>query len=347
SSFQGLREDKPPAEIVRESPETADAPSPRATSSVRSAVARTSAKSDSQLPIAITHPNKVLDEASGMTKQQLAEYYLAVAEHMLPHIADRPLSILRCPDGIGKQFFFQKHMATGLPKGVRNVPIKNKKTGKVEEFLTLDSAEGLLSLAQLAVLEIHPWGSKNEAVDKPDRIVFDLDPDDAIAWPALADAAQELHSRLTQLKLESYLKSTGGKGLHVVVPIKPEHEWPVIKQFAHAVVLKMEKDNPRLYTTNMSKAVRPNHIYLDYLRNDRESTAVAPFSTRARPGIPVAVTLDWKELKAADRPSFHVSDFSTWQKRLRRDPWQEMLSSHQRLANEMLSSMGVKAGKQN
>jgi bifunctional non-homologous end joining protein LigD len=347
SSFQGLREDKPATDVVRESPETASPPSPRATSSIRASVVSAPAKSTGQLPIAITHPNKVLDEASGMTKQQLAEYYLAIAEHMLPHIADRPLSILRCPDGIGKQFFFQKHMTTGLPKGVRNVPIKNKKTGKVEEFLTLNSAEGLLGLAQLAVLEIHPWGSKNDAVDKPDRIIFDLDPDEAIAWSALAAAAQELRSRLNELKLESYLKTTGGKGLHVVVPIQPEHDWPIIKQFAHAVVLKMEKDDPRLYTTNMSKAVRPNHIYLDYLRNDRESTAIAPFSTRARPSVPVAVTLDWKELRSSDRPRFYVSDFSDWQKRLRRDPWQKMLTSRQRLTTDMLFSFGVKTGKPN
>ena len=340
SSFQGLREDKPATDVVRESPETAKPPSLRATSSIRLPAKGRSAESHQTLPVALTHPNKILDEASGTTKQQLAEYYLAVAEHMLPHIADRPLSILRCPDGIGKQFFFQKHMTAGLPKGVHNVPIKNKKTGKVEEFLTLNSAEGLLGLAQLAVLEIHPWGSKTDAVDKPDRIIFDLDPDEAIAWPALAGAAQELRSRLTELSLESYLKSTGGKGLHVVVPIQPEHEWSVIKQFAHAVVLKMEKDNPRLYTTNMSKAVRPNHIYLDYLRNDRESTAIAPFSTRARPGVPVAVTLDWKELRSSDRPRFHVSDFSAWQKRLRHDPWEEMLQSKQRLTAEVLRSIG-------
>jgi bifunctional non-homologous end joining protein LigD len=262
---------------------------------------------------------------------------------MLPHIADRPISILRCPDGIGKQAFFQKHISAGLPGGVRTVPIANRKTGKREEFLTLNSAEGLIGMAQLGVLEIHPWGSKNDDVDKPDRIIFDLDPDEAVTWPTLAAAAQELRSRLKKLELTSYVKSTGGKGLHVVLAIEPEHEWPVIKQFAYAVALRMEKDNPTLYTTNMSKAVRRNRIYLDYLRNDRESTAIAPFSTRARPGVPVAVTLDWKELRAASRPMFHVSDFGEWQKRLRKDPWKEMLLSPQRLTSEMLASMGVKA----
>jgi bifunctional non-homologous end joining protein LigD len=339
SSFKNLREDKPAAEVIRES-SLADAPSPPP---VRSSVKHATAKSDQQnVALAITRPGKILDETSGMTKQQLAEYLLAVAPHMLPHIADRPISILRCPDGIGKQAFFQKHISAGLPGGVHTVSIANKKTGKQEEFLTLNSAEGLIGMAQLGVLEIHPWGSKNDDVDKPDRIIFDLDPDEAVTWSTLAAAAQELRSRLKKLELTSYVKSTGGKGLHVVLAIEPEHEWPVIKQFAYAVALRMEKENPTLYTTNMSKAVRRNRIYLDYLRNDRESTAIAPFSTRARPGVPVAVTLDWKELKAVSRPAFHVSDFGDWQKRLRKDPWKEMLELPQRLTTEMLSSLGVK-----
>jgi bifunctional non-homologous end joining protein LigD len=278
-----------------------------------------------------------------MTKQQLAEYYVAVSEHMLPQIADRPLSILRCPDGVGKQCFFQKHVSSGLPAGVRTVSIPNRKTGKKEEFLTINSADGLVGMAQLGVLEIHPWGSKNDAINQPDRVIFDLDPDEAVAWTSLASAAMEFRSRLNELKLVSYLKSTGGKGLHVVVPIEPEYEWPVIKQLAHALVLKMEKDNSRLYTTNMMKAARKNRIYLDYLRNDRESTAIAPFSTRARPGVPVAVPLDWKELQQPARPAFHASDFGSWQKRLRRDPWQGMLSLRQRLTKEILLTAGVKS----
>lgn len=345
SSFKGLREDKPANEVVREALAFEDAGSERRGGAAKAQATSVPSKSGVKLPL--THPNKILDEASGTTKQQIAEYYLAVAEQMLPQIADRPLSVLRCPNGVGKKAFFQKHINTGLPEGVKNVSIANKKTGKLEEFLTLNSAEGLVGMAQLAVLEIHPWGSKNDAVDQPDRIIFDLDPDEAIAWPVLAAAAQELRSSLRTLKLSSFVKTTGGKGLHVIVPIVPEMGWPAIKQFAHGVVLKMERDNPRLYTTNMSKAVRPNRIYLDYLRNDRESTAIAAFSTRARPGVPVAVPLDWKELQAAIRPTFHVSDFSDWQKRLRRDPWQEMLRLKQRLTDEIVRALGVKNPKGN
>jgi bifunctional non-homologous end joining protein LigD len=179
-------------------------------------------------------------------------------------------------------------------------------------------------------------------VDQPDRIIFDLDPDQAIPWSTLAGAADELRSRLKQLKLKAYVKSTGGKGLHVVAPIEPEYQWPAIKELSHRVVLGMEKENSRLYTTNMLKAVRKNRIYLDYLRNDREATAIAPFSTRARPGVPVAVTLDWKEPRSPVRPVFHVSDLDGWRQRLRRDPWRGMLEFRQRVTREMLDSVGVR-----
>jgi bifunctional non-homologous end joining protein LigD len=335
SSFQSLREDKSPSEVVRESAVVED-------DSARSARSAPIPDRRPTTALALTKPYKILDEASGTTKQQIAEYYLAVAEYMLPQVADRPLSVLRCPNGIGKQAFFQKHIASGLPAAVHTVAIQNRKTGKSEEFPTLNSADGLVGMAQLGVLEIHPWGSKNDAVDKPDRIIFDLDPDEAVTWRMLAEAAQDLRLRLQQFKLASYVKSTGGKGLHVVVAIEPEHDWAAIKQFSYALVVQMEKENPKLYTTNMSKAMRKNRIYLDYLRNDRESTAIAPFSTRARSGVPVAVPLEWKELGLASRPVFHVSDFSEWRTRLRRDPWKQMLREPQHLTLETLAAAGVK-----
>ena len=192
------------------------------------------------------------------------------------------------------------------------------------------------------MLEIHPWGSKNESLDKPDRIVFDLDPDERIDWGTLASAASELRNQLKKLKLTSFLKSTGGKGLHVVIPIQPDNEWPVIKQFAHSVVLGMERDNPNLYISKMTKAERTNRIYIDYLRNDRESTAIAPFSPRARSGAAVAITLDWKELEEKDRPMFHVSDFASWKARLKRDPWKAMARSEQRLTQDMIRAAGMR-----
>lgn len=284
----------------------------------------------------ITHPDKVLDRESGLTKQALAEYYFAVSERMLPHVADRPLSVVRCPEGTDKPCFFQKHVGRGLPPGIGSIAVPNRKTGKEEEFLTLHSAEGLTGLAQMGVLEVHPWGARNEALDRPDRIVFDLDPDAAVPFSVLAETARTLRRRLESLKLDSFLKSTGGKGLHVVVPIEPEHEWSTIKNFAHALVLEMEARQPELYITKASKTERRNRIFLDYLRNDREATAVAPFSPRARSGGPVAMTLQWSELKTGRIPVFRVADFADWRPRLARDPWKEMPKLKQRLNAEAL-----------
>jgi bifunctional non-homologous end joining protein LigD len=355
SSFRGLREDRIPHEVTREGPEAKDdcsdcppaSPDPSAASDAKSKTARPSLTRPALTKldlngVRITHPGKVIDAESGVTKQQVAEYYSAVAEHLLPHIADRPLSVVRCPDGVGKSCFFQKHVSAGLPAGVGKISIPNRKTGKVEEFLTVNTAAGLLGLAQLGVLEIHPWGSKNNSYEKADRIIFDLDPDESVPWNKLAAAAEELRSRLKQLGLTSYVKSTGGKGLHVVVPIQPKYEWPIIKQFSYAVVLQMEKSNPALYLTKMSKAARTNKIYLDYLRNDREATAIAAFSTRARPDVPVAVPLEWKELQSVARPRFLVSNFASWKSRLRHDPWLHLDASKQTLDAKMLRALGVK-----
>ncbi len=288
--------------------------------------------------LTITHPDKVLDAESGMTKQDLAEYYQAVSGHMLPHISNRPLSVVRCPDGNSKPCFFQKHVGLGLSAGVNSVSIRNPKNGEKEDFLTVDSCEGLVGLAQMGVLEIHPWGAQNDSLDRPDRLVFDLDPDVAIDWPALAQTARDLRGRLKKLGLESFVKSTGGKGLHVVVPIEPEHEWPVVKDFAHRLVLDMEKEKPNLYVTTMTKASRKNRIYLDYLRNDRGSTSVAAYSPRARQGTPVAVPLRWNELDATKAPAFHVGDFDQWRARLRRDPWSDFLKVRQRLSGKALAT---------
>ncbi|WP_109484496.1 DNA ligase D [Occallatibacter savannae] len=341
ASFKGLREDKPAKEVVREK---ADAPAPPAKSASHHKGHMSSPKSSGttakpdKIDLPITHPNKILDNESGMTKRDLAEYLVAVSDHMLPHIADRPLSVVRCPEGSGKPCFFQKHIGMGVPECISNVPVPNKKNGGVEQYLTLNSVEGLVGMAQMGVLEIHPWGSKNESLEQPDRIIFDMDPDEAIDWKTLAATAKEFRARLESFGLQSFLKTTGGKGLHVVAPIKPEFEWPEVKNFCHNVVLGMERKNPALYVTKMTKAIRKNRIYLDYLRNDRGSTAIAPYSTRARSGAPVALPLEWKEVSAKARPVFGVMDFSSWKKRLNKDPWAEMLKVKQRLTAKAISA---------
>ena len=355
AAFKGLREDKPAKEVVREKAEPLESTSSSksngskspsestpdhrthiAGKTVSAPASKPASASKTSLPL--THPDKILDPESGMTKLMLANYNLAVADHMLPHVADRPLSIVRCPEGIGKPCFFQKHIGMGLPPGIRSVPVPDKKGGPTEQYVTLNSPEGLVGLAQMGVLEIHPWGSKNESLEKPDRIIFDLDPDEAIDWKTLAATAMEFRSRLETLDLQSFVKTTGGKGLHVVAPIRAENEWPAIKEFAHHVVLGIEKKNPALYVTKMTKALRKNRIYLDYLRNDRGSTAVAPYSTRARSGAPVALPLDWKDLGAKARPVFDVTDFDSWKKRLKTDPWAEMAKIKQRLSAAAIRS---------
>ena len=192
------------------------------------------------------------------------------------------------------------------------------------------------------MLEIHPWGSRNADLEHPDRLIFDLDPDELLTWPTVTEAAAEVRTRLEKLGLTSFLKTTGGKGLHIVIPIEPALDWAVAKSFAHGFVLAMEKANPRLYLTKMSKAARTGKIYLDYLRNERGATAVAPYSPRARAGCAVSMPLGWPELDATQRPSFRVSTFADWQDRLKKDPWKAMAANTQSITPEALAACGVK-----
>jgi bifunctional non-homologous end joining protein LigD len=356
AAFLGLREDKPAAEVVRE--EASVAPRPKQSVKMRDAeirdteiggashragthakAAKTSPKKHAGQGVAalleglrLTHPEKVLDPESGLTKRQLAEYYAAVAEHMLPQIAGRPLSLVRCPEGAGKPCFFQKHVNAMLPKGVGSVDVPDKKTGVPEPYITLDTSEALVGLAQMGVLEVHPWGSRNDDMEHPDRLILDLDPDESLPWTTLCAAAAEVRKRLKKAGLQSFLKLTGGKGLHVVAPIEPTLSWDELKAAAHTFVLAMERDAPALYLTKMTKAARKGKIYLDYLRNERGATAVAPFSPRARLGAHVSLPLPWSALKETERPVFTVQDFPAWVDRLRNDPWKAMLSTGQKLS---------------
>ena len=340
AAFQGLREDKPAKEVRRE--DAAPAPKKRKAKEVArhkvtvkyaAKVAPVKKRLDpTSAPVRLTHADKILDSASGLTKQQLADYFWAVAPHMLPHIEGRPLSLVRCPDGSGKPCFFQKHTNHMLPPGVESVDVPDKKTGKLEPYITLSTPEALAGLAQMGVLEVHPWGSRNRDLEHPDRIIIDLDPDLAIPWKILAASAAEVRKAMKSLGLESFLKLTGGKGLHIMVPIEPRNAWPAVKEFAHRFVLAMEQQNPSLYLTKMTKAARKNRIYLDYLRNERGATAVAPFSPRAREGAAVSLPLPWADLKLPERPIFQVADFQTWKARLSRDPWEAMAALRQKLS---------------
>jgi bifunctional non-homologous end joining protein LigD len=226
-----------------------------------------------------------------------------------------------------------------LPPGIETIDVPDKKTGKMEPYITLSTREALAGLAQMGVLEIHPWGCRNDDLEHPDRIIIDLDPDESISWKTLAAAAEETREVLKKLGLESFLKSTGGKGLHVVMPVEPEHEWAVMKQFAHAIALHLERQQPSLYLTKMSKAARRGRIFVDYLRNERGATAVAAFSPRARAGAPVSIPLAWKELSQESRPIFYAAEYKQWEKRLRTDPWSKLPSTRQRIDLDKVSTV--------
>ena len=346
ASFKGLREDKPAREVVREQPKPSAEQSadPQRLAQTAGRKGHATKAAPSGLP-RLTHPDKLLDKESGLTKQQLAAYYAAVADRMLPHIADRPLSIVRCPGGTAAKCFFQKHAKEGLPAGLGSVDIADSKGGKPEPYITLSSAPVIPELAQLNVLELHPWGAPASDYEHPDRIIFDLDPDAAIPWKMLAAVAKDVRARLKRLGLASFLKSTGGKGLHIVAPIRPEHDWATVKTFAHQFVLAMEAGKPALYITKMTKAARANRIYLDYLRNERGATAVAPYSPRSRAGVPVSVPMAWSELKAAGPPRCLVAEFDTWKTRLRRDPWAAMPALQQRLTRKAIDAVSPSNAK--
>jgi bifunctional non-homologous end joining protein LigD len=339
AAFLGLREDKSAGEVVREAATVAPKPKHAAKHALelkhtaKSATRRAAVRSSAGVQgLRLTHPEKVLDPETGLTKRELAVYYAAIAEFMLPHIAGRPLSLVRCPDGAGKPCFFQKHVNAMLPTGIGSVDVPDKKTGIPEAYITLETVEALAGLAQMGVLEVHPWGSRNDDLEHPDRLIFDLDPDESLPWTTLCAAAAEVRTRLKKAGLKSFLKLTGGKGLHVVAPIEPTLRWDELKAAAHTFVLAMERDTPALYLTKMTKSARAGKIYLDYLRNERGATAVAPFSPRARLGMHVSLPLPWSALKENERPVYAVRDFAHWRERLRRDPWKPMLSTVQSLS---------------
>jgi bifunctional non-homologous end joining protein LigD len=310
AAFKGLREDKPARSIVPERQPAAE--------KKERAMPKQTAKSS------LTHPDKVLWPKAGkdaaVTKADLADYYALAAGRLLEQIAGRPLSLVRAPDGIDGQRFFQRHAMKGGSPTLKPVKVK----GEREPYVTIDTKEGLQALAQSAVLEIHPWGSKVGDPETPARIVFDLDPAEDVKFAAVVAAAKEMRARLKALGFEPFVKTTGGKGIHVVIAVKGTAKkpitWPIAKAFARDVCLALERDAPERFTTNMSKAKRPGKIFLDYLRNDRTSTAVAPWSPRARPHAPISMPLAWAALKPGLDPlAFTVHKAKALLKKA--DPW--------------------------
>jgi bifunctional non-homologous end joining protein LigD len=326
-SFKGLREDKPADQIVREKA----APSPASAASASRASAEVAG-------IKLTHPDRILYPEQGITKRDLALYYEQVVSWILPHLEGRPLTLVRCPEGHGKPCFYQRHSHDALDPAIHAIDIKEG--GSKVSYVSVDSVPGLIALVQIGVLEIHTWGSRKEKIEQPDRLIFDLDPDAAVTWERIKEAAQALRLRLSELGLTGFVKTTGGKGLHVVVPIIPKYDWQFIKMFSKSVAESIVHQSPEQYTTNMSKAKRKGKIFIDYLRNARTATAVCAYSSRARPGSPVSVPVRWDELTSDIRGDrFTIKNVPQRLERMRKDPWHDYETSRARISKSMLQQL--------
>jgi bifunctional non-homologous end joining protein LigD len=328
-SFQGLREDKPPVAITRE----------RASGKNNSK----SYKPHESVQIAgvkLTHPDRIVYPEQGITKRELALYFEKVADWILPHAADRPLTLVRCPEGHNKQCFYQRHVSDSASEWIRPVPIKEK--GKLVNYVAVNNLQGLITLIQMGVLELHTWGCTTDHLDRPDRLIFDLDPDPEISWEPLKEAAQSLRAYLAGLGLASFVKTTGGKGLHVVVPLVPKIDWDTAKEFSTRVAHRMVHQAPDRYTATMSKAKRRGKIYIDYLRNAKTATAVSAYSTRARSGAPVSMPLHWDELDSDVRGDyFNVRNTPERLSQLRKDPWDDYETARRAITVTLMKKLDV------
>jgi bifunctional non-homologous end joining protein LigD len=317
-SFKGLRSDKPAAEIVMETPKEISKEVSMPARKVAKAAARTARKtkavakkaslSKARLPatdgaeeiggVRVTHPDKVLFAAQDVTKRELIEHYQSVAKWMLPHIVERPISLVRCPAGSGGSCFYQKHASDGFPDAFKSTRIREK--SGTDKYLYIEDERGLIAAVQVGVLELHLWGCHVDDVEKPDRLIFDFDPDVGLDFSHVKEAAKDMRKRLADLGLESFAMVTGGKGVHVIAPLRRGHSWDEHRDFAEALARVMAEEEPDRFVANMSKAKRKGKIFVDYLRNTRGATAICPFSTRARPGAYVAMPVSWEKLARLD-----------------------------------------------
>ncbi|HSS75189.1 MAG TPA: DNA ligase D [Thermoanaerobaculia bacterium] len=345
-AFQGLREDKKPEEVVRERP--ADPPGPSPEPAAKKPVGKKAAVKIKKGPkpnlrpepeegptppqgrgrnpeillagVRFTNPAKVLYPDVKVTKRELGIFYTRIADWILPQIANRPLTLVRCPEGLSGPSFYQKHINEQFGAAIYRVDVEEG--GAVVPYGALDSLDGLLSLVQMGVLEIHIWGSHRDQIEQPDYVVFDLDPDEGLPWEKVAEGAITTRDFLANLGLRTFLKTTGGKGLHVVLPLTRRADWDEIKAFAKAVAEAVVAAEPKKYTAKMSKADRKGKVYIDYLRNGRGATSIAPFSTRARPGAPVSAPLFWEELETGVRANtWTVRNLPDRLEALPGDPW--------------------------
>jgi len=330
-TFKGLREDKAARDVILEQPRAVASRTPG-----KKAKQDQKEKSDQAdveprpAKVEVSNPDKVLYPELGLTKRELADYYELVSEVMLPHVINRPLTVLRCPEGRNKQCFFQKHPGKALAEGLVRVQVPSS-DGK-SEYAAIADARGLLGLAQMGVLEVHIWGALTSDPEHPDRLVFDLDPAPDLDFKATIAGAQALRQLLEELGLQSWVKTTGGKGLHVTVPIVPRADWDEIKDFCRAVAEELTRRDPERYLATMSKAKRTGKIFIDYLRNGRGATFIAPYSTRAREGATIAMPVEWDDLSAKFKPlAFDIRSAAKYLSKRRVDPFASLLKARQKL----------------
>jgi bifunctional non-homologous end joining protein LigD len=359
ASFQGLREDKPAGKVVHREPMSLNKVNPiengreagakrrrrepeaGAVRRHRRRSSRSGTPDESFGGVRLTHPDKVLYADGAITKHDLATYYSRVADWMLPHVADRPLALVRCPEGSAKACFFQKHPGTAPTEHVKRVNVGQ--ASAPEYNLVIDDVSGLVSLVQMGVLEIHVWGSRALNLDKPDRLTFDLDPDPAVPWRDVVTAARSVRFLLEEVGLTSFLKTTGGKGLHLVVPVQPRSDWDEAKTFCRAVADFMVRSAPDRFIAKANKAARRGKIFIDYLRNGHGATAVAAFSTRNKPGATVSAPITWDELgDDLHSDAFTIENLPARLAKLKKDPWAGIGTTKQSLSAAMMKRLSAR-----
>jgi len=313
-SFKGLRKDKSPTEVTLETPQT--------TKKMQIKSILTDYK--------FSHPERVFYPQINVTKQDLANFYLKISRYILPYIINRPLTLVRCPQGLNEACFFQKHSNETLPPGIFTKSIKEKKDHA--PYLYIKDITGLMGLVQIGALEIHTWGCQINTVENPDMMVFDLDPAENVDWKEVINTAKLLKKQLALVNLQSFVKTSGGKGLHVVVPLDSSASWDKVVTFAHAFTELIVSQHPTKYLSTMSKTKRSGKIFIDYLRNNRGATTVAPYSTRAKNNAPISTPLSWQELTVRIKPdSYTIENLLGRLAKLQKDPWQDFYTIKQRL----------------
>lgn len=355
AAFLGLRPDKSPRHVVREDAQSESASilaptKPTTTSSssrgrrrfaTKAPVNHDTSQSTRIAGVTLTHPDRVLFPSIQVTKLELARYYEHIADRILPHLENRPLTLVRCPEGQEAGCFYQKHVTEQVAPAVDRIEIQEKDGSAC--YMIANSLTAVISLVQMGVLEFHTWGASRSRLDRPDRIILDLDPDPDLSWKKVIEGAQLTKTLLDSLGLVSFVKTTGGKGVHVVIPLQRTKGWEEVKIFSKKVAEHLAHVVPSLFTANMAKRTRRGKIYIDYLRNAYGATAVAAYSTRARPGAPISVPLAWDELSREVSPHrFTIQNIQDRLRQLRQDPWIDYVKVKQHISSHMTAMLQLK-----